>query len=122
MVAILCTLLVLASQGHSRLHTVGIDLGRVPPLRLCASKDYKEQIAQEVEEGSDEEHNAPLVHSALFLEEKRGGEVLVHSQGRRRCLVTYHIGYDETNDQWCHSAHNIGSSIGDAHQGAGIVG
>lgn len=121
MVAILCTLLVLASQGHSCLHTFGIQLGRVPPLRLRASKDYEEQIAQEVEEGSDEEHNAPLVHSAFFLEE-RGGEVLELSQGSRRCLVTYHIGYDEANDQGCHGAHDIGSSVGDAHQGAGIVG
>lgn len=121
MVAILCTLLVLASQGHSRLHTVGIDLGRVPPLRLCASKDYEEQIAQEVEEGSDEEHNAPLVHSAFFLE-RGGGEGLEDSQERRSCLVTYHIWYDETNDQGRHSTHDIGSAIGDAHQGAGIVG
>lgn len=120
MVAILCTLLVLASQGHSCLHTVGIELGRVPPLRLRASKDYEEQIAQEVEEGSDEEHNAPLVHGAFFLGGE-GGEGLVHSQEKRRCLVTYHIGYDETNDQGCHGAHDIGSSIGDAHQGAGIV-
>lgn len=67
----LCALLVLASQRHARLHALGIDVGRVPPLRVGATEDHEQQIAQEIEEGGHEEHQAPLVHSALFLEEGR---------------------------------------------------
>lgn len=108
--------LAIGRQRRALLRILLIVSWGVPPLHLRASKYDEEKIAQEVEGGSQQEHQSPLSYACLKIKTRVNWDSLPY-QGQSTHLIDDNL----SHDHWCDSTHHVCRTIRNAHQGSGVI-